>query len=255
VDIIVATPGRLLDLMQQGIVKLNAVEYFVLDEADRMLDMGFITDIKKIIAKLPVKKQTIFLSATAPQEIMSLANSLLHSPVRISVTPEAPASDLVDQTVYHVKKENKRSLLKHVIDNDKVEHVLVFTRTKRGADRVAKDLQRSGIKAESIHGDKSQSSREKALKGFKNRTVKVLVATDIASRGIDVNKLSHVINFEIPEQAETYVHRIGRTGRAGSNGTAISFCSNDELPYLRDIQKLIRKNLPVVAHPYGGQRP
>jgi len=250
VEIIVATPGRLLDLMQQGLIKLNAVEYFVLDEADRMLDMGFINDVKKIIAKLPAKKQTILLSATAPREIMALANSLLHQPVQVNAGVQSSSPDLVNQSVFHVKKENKRKLLSHVLKNDNVEHALIFTRTKRGAYRVAKELQRNGISAEAIHGDKSQNSRERALKGFKNRTVKMLVATDIASRGIDITQLSHVINFEIPEQAETYVHRIGRTGRAGNAGIAISFCSTDELPYLRDIQKLIRKNIPVIAHPY-----
>jgi len=251
VDIIVATPGRLLDLMNQGHVNLSAIEFFVLDEADRMLDMGFIHDIKKIITKLPAKKQTLFFSATAPKEIMSLANSLLHHPVRLSVEQQESPPELVRQSVYHVKKENKRLLLKHVLTNLDVEHALVFTRTKRGADKVARELQRNGIKAESIHGDKSQASREKALKGFKNRSVRVLVATDIASRGIDVVKLSHVINFEIPEQPETYVHRIGRTGRAGSEGTAISFCTYDEMPYLRDIQKLIRKNIEVMNHPFA----
>jgi ATP-dependent RNA helicase RhlE len=250
VDIIVATPGRLLDLMQQGHVKLHAVKHFVLDEADRMLDMGFINDMRKIIAKLPQKKQTMLFSATAPAEIMKLADSLLHNAVKVSVDAVSSSSDLVSQEVYHVKKENKRTLLKHVLKNDSVEHALVFTRTKRGADRVAKELSKNGIKAEAIHGNKSQGARERTMKSFKNRSLKVLVATDIASRGIDVARLSHVINFEMPEQAETYVHRIGRTGRAGSVGTAISFCSNDELPYLKDIQKLIRKNIEVVKHPY-----
>jgi ATP-dependent RNA helicase RhlE len=252
VDILVATPGRLLDLMNQGFVKLQNVEYFVLDEADRMLDMGFINDIKKVIAKLPAKRQTLFFSATAAPEIMKLANTILKDPIRVSVTPAATTAVLVQQSVYYVKRENKRLLLNHVLKNGTIEHVLVFTRTKRGADKVAKDLNNNGIKAEAIHGNKSQGARERALKGFKNRTIRVLVATDIASRGIDVDKLSHVINYEIPEQAETYVHRIGRTGRAGASGIALSFCAQEEMSYLRDINKLIKKNIDVVAkHPYS----
>ncbi|HWY39102.1 MAG TPA: helicase-related protein, partial [Bacteroidia bacterium] len=244
--------GRLLDLMQQGFVNLNYVEHFVLDEADRMLDMGFIVDIKKVIAKLPAKKQTLFFSATAAPAIMKLANSLLQNPVHVSVTPQSSAAVLVEQSVYYVSKENKRSLLKYVLNEDKIEHALVFTRTKRGADKVAKELNGNGIKAEAIHGNKSQGARERALKGFKNRSIRVLVATDIASRGIDVDKLSHVINYEIPEQAETYVHRIGRTGRAGHTGVALSFCTQDERPYLKDINKLIRKNIEVVSsHPFS----
>jgi len=252
VEIVIATPGRLMDLMQQGFVKLDHVEHFVLDEADRMLDMGFINDIKRIIAKLPLKKQTLFFSATASPEIMKLANTLLKNPVNVSVNPVSSASVLIEQSVYYVSKENKRLLLKHVLKNNNVENALVFTRTKRGADRVAKDLNNSGIQAEAIHGNKSQGARERALKGFKNKTLRILVATDIASRGIDVDKLSHVINYEIPEQAETYVHRIGRTGRAGSTGTAMSFCTRDEMPYLKDINKLIKKNIEVVAsHPFS----
>jgi len=252
VDVLVATPGRLLDLMNQGFVKLGDVQYFVLDEADRMLDMGFINDIKKVIAKLPAKKQTMFFSATAAPEIMKLANTLLKDPVKVSVSPVSSTAVLVQQSVYYVKRENKRLLLNHVLKNGTIEHVLVFTRTKRGADKVAKELNSNGIKAEAIHGNKSQGARERALKGFKNRTIRVLVATDIASRGIDVDKLSHVINYEIPEQAETYVHRIGRTGRAGSSGIALSFCAQEELPYLKDINKLIKKNIDVVtSHPFN----
>lgn len=251
VDILVATPGRLLDLMQQGYVKLNTVEHFVLDEADRMLDMGFINDIRKIIAKLPAQKQTLFFSATASTEIMKLANTLLSDPVKVSVDRVSSANESIAQQVYFVDKDKKRLLLKFVLSDHNIAHVLVFTRTKRGADRVAKDLNGSGIKAEAIHGDKSQGARERALKGFKNRTIRVLVATDIASRGIDVDKLSHVINYELPEQAETYVHRIGRTGRAGSTGVAMSFCTRDEMGYLKDITKLIKKTIDVVpAHPY-----
>jgi len=252
VDVIVATPGRLLDLMNQGYVKLNNIEHFVLDEADRMLDMGFINDIKKIIIKIPAKRQTLFFSATAAPAIMKLANTILHNPVSVAVTPVSSTASLVEQSVYYVKKENKRGLLKHVLTNNKIEHALVFTRTKHGADKVVKDLAGLGIAAAAIHGNKSQGAREKALKGFKNRTIRILVATDIASRGIDVDKLSHVINYEIPEQAETYVHRIGRTGRAGSTGVAMSFCTQDEMPYLKDINKLIKKNIEVVStHPFN----
>ncbi|MES2679767.1 MAG: DEAD/DEAH box helicase [Bacteroidota bacterium] len=252
VDVLIATPGRLLDLMNQGFVKLNNIEFFVLDEADRMLDMGFINDIKKVITKLPAKKQTLFFSATAAPDIMNLANTLLKDPVSVSVTPVSSTATLVEQSVYYVSKENKRSLLKHVLKSSEIEHALVFTRTKRGADKVAKELNTSGIKAEAIHGNKSQGARERALKGFKNRSIRILVATDIASRGIDVDKLSHVINYEIPEQAETYVHRIGRTGRAGSTGIAMSFCAQDEMSYLKDINKLIKKNIAVVAsHPFS----
>ena len=252
VDVLIATPGRLLDLMNQGFIHLNHIEFFVLDEADRMLDMGFINDIKKVIAKLPAKKQTLFFSATAAPEIMKLANTLLRNPVSVSVTPVASTATLVEQSVYYVAKENKRSLLKHLLSSQHIEHALVFTRTKHGADKVARDLNKEGISAEAIHGNKSQNARERALKGFKNRSIRILVATDIASRGIDVDKLSHVINFEMPEQAETYVHRIGRTGRAGSSGVAMSFCTRDEMPYLKDINKLIRKNIDVVnTHPFA----
>ena len=252
IDIIIATPGRLLDLMMQGIIRLDKIEHFVLDEADRMLDMGFINDIKKIIVKLPAQRQTLFFSATASPDIMKLANTLLKKPVHVSVTPVSVAAELVEQSIYYVAKENKRLLLKHVLNSNKVEHALVFTRTKRGADRVAKDLNNIGISSEAIHGNKSQNARERALKGFKERRIRVLVATDIASRGIDVDKLSHVINYEIPEQAETYVHRIGRTGRAGANGIALSFCAKDEVGYMKDIGKLIKQKIAIVSsHPYA----
>lgn len=252
VDVIIATPGRLLDLMNQGYVKLNNIEHFVLDEADRMLDMGFINDIKKIIAKIPTKRQTLFFSATAAPAIMKLANTILVNPVSVAVNPVSSTTTLVEQSVYYVKKENKRSLLKHVLANNKIEHALIFTRTKHGADKVVKDLEKDGIAAAAIHGNKSQGARERALKGFKNRTIRILVATDIASRGIDVDKLSHVINYEIPEQAETYVHRIGRTGRAGASGVAMSFCAKEEMNYLKDINKLIKKNIEVVStHPFN----
>lgn len=249
VDILVATPGRLLDLMQQGLIRLDRVRYFVLDEADRMLDMGFIHDIRKILPKLPARKQTFFFSATVPDEIRSMASELLHDPVRVDVTPVSTAAETVHQSVFMVPKEQKRFLLKRVIVDDDIDHVLVFTRTKRGADRVARDLSKSGIKAESIHGDKSQTARQRALQGFKEKKVQVLVATDIAARGIDVAQLSHVINFDVPEVAETYVHRIGRTGRAGASGVAITFCSPDEEDYFKDVQKLIRRKLDVRALP------
>jgi len=251
VDILIATPGRLLDLMQQGFIKLNDVEYFVLDEADRMLDMGFMRDINKIIARLPAKKQTLFFSATVPQEIKKLASTLLQNPVNITIEPIVKTADLIKQGVFFVTKENKRALLKHILKDSLIENALVFTRTKRGADKVVKELNNNNIKAEAIHGNKSQNAREKALKGFKNRTTRVLVATDIASRGIDIDRLSHVINFELPEEAETYVHRIGRTGRAGATGTAMSFCSPDELSYLKSIHKLLHKNIDVISnHPF-----
>ena len=252
VDILIATPGRLLDLMQQGIIKLTAIEYFVLDEVDRMLDMGFINDIKKVIARLPAKRQTLFFSATAAPDIMKLANTILKNPVSVAVTPVSSTATLVKQSVYFVQKTKKSALLKHILKTNKIDHVLIFTRTKRGADKVAKDLNAFDIKAEAIHGNKSQGARERALKGFKDRTIGVLVATDIASRGIDVDKLTHVINYEIPEQPETYVHRIGRTGRAGESGEAISLCMDEELSYFKAIQKLIKKDIAVVKqHPYS----
>jgi len=251
VDILVATPGRLLDLMQQRYIFLNDIEHFVLDEADRMLDMGFINDIKKIIAKLPSRKQTMLFSATSTKEIMTLAGTLLDHPVQVNLAPVASPPSLVLQQVYHVGQADKKLLLAHLLQDDTVQQALVFTRTKRGADKVVKDLSRQGIKADAIHGDKSQNAREKAMKAFKNHSIRVLVATDVASRGIDVDKLSHVINFEIPEEAETYVHRIGRTGRAEQVGTALSFCAANEKPYLHAIHKLIKRNIDVVhSHPF-----
>lgn len=252
VDILIATPGRLLDLMNQGFIKLNHISMFVLDEADRMLDMGFIHDIKRITAKLPQKRQTLFFSATVSPEIRKLANTMLNNPVSVAVTPVSSTAESVEQAVYLVKKEDKRSLLKFVFSENEIEHVLVFTRTKHGADKVVKFLNSNGIKAEAIHGNKSQNARERALNGFKNRTIRALVATDIASRGIDVDKLSHVINFDMPEVAETYVHRIGRTGRKGESGIALSFCDSEEMPYLKSINKLINKQIPVVkTHPFS----
>lgn len=252
VEIVIATPGRLLDLMNQGFVKLNDVQYFVLDEADRMLDMGFINDMKKVIAKLPAKRQTLFFSATAAPSIMKLANTILHNPVSVTVSPVSSTVSIIKQSVYFVDRNKKRGLLKHLIKSESIDHALIFTRTKRGADKVAKDLNSDGVKAEAIHGNKSQGARERALKGFKDRTIRILVATDIASRGIDVDKLSHVINYEIPEVAETYVHRIGRTGRAGESGIAISMCDREEAKYLKEINKLIKKDIDVVKkHPFS----
>ncbi len=251
VDILIATPGRLDDLMNQGLVDLQYIKIFILDEADRMLDMGFINDVKKIIAKTPAKKQTLLFSATIPPEITKMANSLLVNPVKISITPDSPTVDMIDQYLYFVDKANKRDLLMHTLKNREIVSALVFTRTKHGADRVVKELARAGITAAAIHGDKSQNARQLALNNFKSKLTRVLVATDIAARGIDIDELSHVINFELPEVPETYVHRIGRTGRAGLGGTAISFCDFEEKALLKDIEKLIGKSVPVVEdHPY-----
>lgn len=251
VDILVATPGRLLDLMQQGFISLQSVQLLVLDEADRMLDMGFIHDVKKILAKLPIKKQTLFFSATMPNEIASLAASLLHDPVRVEVTPVSSTAATIGQQLYHVNKESKKLLLAHLLRDNNIKSALVFTRTKHGADKVVKDLVRSGYTAEAIHGNKSQNARQRALGNFKTGVTRVLVATDIAARGIDVDQLSHVINFELPNVPETYVHRIGRTGRAGASGIAISFCDQEEREFLRDIQKLTGIQIPVITeHPY-----
>jgi len=252
VDVVVATPGRLIDLIQQGYIQLNRIEYLILDEADRMLDMGFIHDIKRIIVKLPARRQTMLFSATTTQEVKNMAASQLDNPVTVNLAPRATPPSLVSQKVYHVAQENKKLLLAHVLQDELITQALIFTRTRRGAEKVAKDLARQGIKADAIHGDKSQNAREKALKAFRNQSIRVLVATDVASRGIDVDKLSHVINFEIPEEAETYVHRIGRTGRAEHLGAALSFCSGHEKPYLHNIHKLIKHTIDVVhTHPFS----
>ena len=251
VDILVATPGRLNDLIGQKLVDLRTVGIFVLDEADRMLDMGFIHDVKKVIACLPVKKQTLLFSATMPPEITGLVDSLLVHPVRVSVTPPSTTVEAIRQSLYFVDKTNKNKLLIHLLEDPNITSALVFTRTKHGADRVVKELVRAGISAQAIHGNKSQNARQLALGNFKAGRTRVLVATDIAARGIDVEELSHVFNFDLPNIPETYVHRIGRTGRAGLSGTAISFCNFDEKPYLKDIEKLIGKTIPVVEdHPY-----
>ena len=251
VDILVATPGRLLDLMSQGYINLKDIEMFVLDEADRMLDMGFVHDVKKIITKIPAKRQTLFFSATMPKEIQGLANAILTNPEKVEVTPESTTAETIEQSIYFVDKNNKRALLADILKDKTIETALVFTRTKHGADKVVKDLIRIGIKAEAIHGNKSQNNRQRALSNFKDRTTRVLVATDIAARGIDVDELTHVINYELPNVPETYVHRIGRTGRAGLSGIALSFCELEELAYLKDIQKLIGKEIPKdTNHPY-----
>ena len=247
VDILIATPGRLWDLMGQKIVKLDKAEFFVLDEADRMLDMGFFPDVKRIVKFLPKKRQTLLFSATIPAEIADLAEKMLHEPEHISVTPSAKPADKIEQQLYFVEKQEKRELLPDIIRQSNVHQVLVFTRTKHGADRVARDLNRAGIKTKSIHGDKSQNQRQRALADFKECKIAVLVATDIAARGIDINDLPLVINFDLPNIPETYVHRIGRTGRAGQEGTAISFCDHSERPYLGDIEKLIGKRIPVAG--------
>ena len=251
VDILVATPGRLLDLVNQGFVNLNDLKIFVLDEADRMLDMGFVHDVKRIISRIPAKRQTLFFSATMPREIQSLADTILTNPVKVEVTPVSSTAETIRQSLYYVDKGNKKSLLTHLLQDKTITTALVFTRTKHGADKVAKDLNHSGIYAEAIHGNKSQNARQRALTNFKLGHTRVLVATDIAARGIDVDNLSHVINFDLPNIPETYVHRIGRTGRAGANGTAISFCDAEEKEFLRDIHRLINKTIPVVAaHPF-----
>lgn len=246
VDILIATPGRLLDLMKQGYINLKQLEIFVLDEADRMLDMGFIHDVKKVIAAIPTQRQTLFFSATMPPEIVKLSSTILHKPVKVEVTPPSTTAQTINQSIYFVEKGEKKNLLVHLLSDQTIERVLVFTRTKHGANKVVKDLQKFQIRAEAIHGNKSQNARQLALKNFKEKTTRVLVATDIAARGIDVDELTHVINYELPNIPETYVHRIGRTGRAGASGIAISFCETEERAYLKDIQKLIGFQIPVV---------
>jgi ATP-dependent RNA helicase RhlE len=244
-DIVVATPGRLLDLMNQGHVDLRHVEVFVLDEADRMLDMGFINDIRRIIPKLPPKRQNLLFSATMPPDIRQLADSILRNPVSVTVTPVASTVDKIDQMVYMVEKRNKPHLLAHLLNNTAFSRALVFTRTKHGADRVVRQLHKAGITSEAIHGNKSQNARQRALSNFKTGKTPVLIASDIAARGIDIDDISHVINFDLSNEPETYVHRIGRTARAGASGTAVSFCDRDERSYLKAIERLIRKEIRV----------
>ena len=251
IDILIATPGRLLDLINQKYISLKDIEILVLDEADRMLDMGFIHDVKKILALLPTKRQTLFFSATMPPEIVKLSNTILYKPLKVEVTPSATTADTVNQYVYFVDKGNKNALLLYLLEDERIKTVLVFTRTKHGADKVVKVLVKNNIKAEAIHGNKNQNARQRALANFKAQTTRVLVATDIAARGIDIDDMEFVVNYEISNLAETYVHRIGRTGRAGANGTAFSFCDAEEKAYLKDIEKLISKKIPVISnHPF-----
>lgn len=251
IDILVATPGRLLDLINQGFVSLKDIEYFVLDEVDRMLDMGFIHDVKKLLSILPPKRQSLFFSATMPPEIQKLASSILYKPLKVEITSPASIVNIIAQSVLFVDKNNKNILLIQILKNMNIKTVLVFTRTKHGADKVVKNLIKNNITAEAIHGNKSQTARQRALTNFKTQTTRVLVATDIAARGIDIDDMEYVINYELPNIPETYVHRIGRTGRAGAKGTAYSFCDTEEKGYLLDIEKLISKKIPVDdSHPY-----
>jgi len=251
VDILVATPGRLLDLMHQGFISLDHIELFVLDEADRMLDMGFVHDVRRVLAKLPARRQSLFFSATMAPEIIKLSSGILTNPLHVEVTPESTTAETVNQKIYFVEKKDKKELLKHLLKNPAIESALIFTRTKHGANKLAQDLERAGFYAEAIHGNKSQTARVRALNAFKKQEIRVLVATDIAARGIDIDELTHVINFELPNVPETYVHRIGRTGRAGATGSSISFCDTEERAFLKDIQQLIGQQVPVVSgHPY-----
>lgn len=251
IDILVATPGRLLDLVNQRFINLHHVQFFVLDEADRMLDMGMVNDVKKIISHLPQRRQNMLFSATMPMEITNLVNSILTDPIKVAVTPISSTVDMIDQAVYYVDKKDKKLLLIHLLKDRSIVSALVFSRTKHGADKIVKDLAKAGVQAQAIHGNKSQGARQQALNNFKEKKTRILVATDIAARGIDIMELSHVINYDLTNIPETYVHRIGRTGRAGLGGTALSFCDGEEMPYLKDIEKLIEKKIPVVEdHPY-----
>ncbi len=254
VDVLIATPGRLLDLIQQRHLSLSQVEVFVLDEADRMLDMGFINDIRKVLSYLPPRRHNLFFSATMPQEIKKLSDTMLTNPVRVEVTPVSSTAEMIEQSVMYVDKSQKRDLLRHVLNDKSLSKVIVFTRTKHGANRVVEVLEKNRIPSEAIHGNKSQNARQRALENFRAGKIRVLVATDIAARGIDIDNISHVINFEVPNIAESYVHRIGRTARAGTEGIAISFCDAEERSFIRDIEKLIGKAIPVMKeHPYHSE--
>ena len=251
VDVLIATPGRLLDLHKQGFIDFDSLHYLVLDESDLMLDMGFINDVRKIVKLVPTNRQTLLFSATMPMSIRELADTFLNNPEYVSVTPVSSTAEIIEQQIYFVDKENKRGLLYHLIRNENLSNVLVFVRTKHGADNVVKALKKHGVNAEAIHGDKSQTARQRVLDQFKNKEITVLVATDIAARGIDIESLPYVINFDLPNIPETYVHRIGRTGRAGNGGISISFCGRDEEPYWKDIQKLIKVNVKTMKeHPF-----
>jgi ATP-dependent RNA helicase RhlE len=251
VDILIATPGRLNDLINQKVIDLKHLKIFILDEADRMLDMGFIHDVKKIISRIPAERQTLFFSATMPADVARLSDTMLKDPAKVKITPESTTANTIDQYVYYVDKENKKDLLLHILKDQSIESLLVFTRTKHGADRLVKQLSKNKITAKAIHADKSQGARQSALSSFKERKIRVLIATDIAARGIDIDELTHVVNYDLPNISETYVHRIGRTGRAGLNGIAIAFCDFDEKELLSDIERLIRMHLKEVKdHPY-----
>lgn len=251
IDILIATPGRLLDLHKQGFIDFDHLHYLVLDESDLMLDMGFINDVRKIVKLVPTNRQTLLFSATMPMAIRELADTFLNKPEYVSVTPISSTAEIIEQQIYFVDKSDKRALLYHLIRNENLSNVLVFVRTKHGADNVVKALKKHGVNAEAIHGDKSQNARQRVLDNFKNKEISVLVATDIAARGIDIESLPYVINFDLPNIPETYVHRIGRTGRAGNGGISISFCGKDEEPYWKDIQKLIKVNVKTIKdHPY-----
>jgi len=251
VDVLVATPGRLLDLMGQGFISLNDIGYFVLDEADRMLDMGFINDIKKLLEKLPKNRQSLFFSATMPNSILTLSNTILRNPKKIAVHQVSTTAETIQQSIYYTNKSDKKDLLFHILKNKDINQILVFSRTKHGADRIVRNLQKNNIDAAAIHGDKSQNQRQKALQSFKDYKVRVLVATDIAARGIDIDKLSYVLNYDIPNEPETYVHRIGRCGRAGEKGVSISICEPEENIYANDIEKLIKQKIEAVQnHPF-----
>ncbi len=251
VDVLVATPGRLLDLMGQGFISLKDIGYFVLDEADRMLDMGFIHDIKKLLEKLPKNRQSLFFSATMPKNIVGLSSQILKFPKRISVSPVSSTAETIKQFIYYTNKADKKKLLLHILKDKNINQLLLFSRTKHGADRIARDLKKNNIEAAAIHGDKAQNQRQKALQAFKDSKIRVLVATDIAARGIDIDKLSYVLNYDIPNESETYVHRIGRCGRAGETGVSISICEPEENEYARDIEKLIKQKIEVIQnHPF-----